>query len=80
VCGHAQDMDVAGIDLDHEEHVQAAQEHGIDVEEVGGEGHRSLPGQERPPGLPGPPGGQDPMPASLSIFQTGSARAERGVR
>jgi len=42
--------------LDEEQHVQTAQEHGIDVEEVRGEDRRGLPGQERPPGLPGPPG------------------------
>jgi len=37
--------------LDEEQHTQAAQEHGIDVEEVHGEDRLGLPGQERPPGL-----------------------------
>jgi len=41
--------------LDEEQEVQAAQEHGIDVEEVRREDRGGLPGQERPPGLPGPP-------------------------
>jgi len=42
----------AGAVLDEEQHVQAAQEHRIDTEEVRGEDRRGLPGQERPPGLP----------------------------
>ena len=40
--------------LDEEQHVQAAQEHGIDVEEVRRQDRLGI--QERPPGLPGPPG------------------------
>ena len=39
-----------------EQHVQAAQEHDAGVEEVRGEDRRSLPGQERLPGLAMPPG------------------------
>src|SRR5450755_60170 len=42
--------------LDEEQDVQAAREHGIDVEEVRREDRGGLPGQEGPPGLPGPPG------------------------
>ena len=39
--------------LDEEQYVQAAQEHGIDVEEVHGEDRLGLSVKERPPGLPG---------------------------
>ena len=42
--------------LDEDQHVQAAQRRGIDVEEVDGEDRLGLGLQERPPGLPGPPG------------------------
>jgi hypothetical protein len=42
--------------LDEEQHPQAPQEQGVDVEEVRGEGRVSLGFQERPPGLTGPPG------------------------
>ncbi len=45
-----------GAVLDEEQYVQAAQEDGIDVEEVDGEDRLGLGLQERPPGLPGPPG------------------------
>jgi hypothetical protein len=37
--------------LNEEKHVQAAQEHGVDVEEVDSEDRRHLTGQERPPGF-----------------------------
>ena len=59
----------AGAVLDEEQHVQAAQEHGIDVEEVGRQDRLRLGFQERPPGLPGLPG-RGSMPASLRICQT----------
>jgi hypothetical protein len=42
----------AGAVLDEEQHVQAAQQHGVDVEEVGGEDRLGPGVQERPPGLP----------------------------
>jgi hypothetical protein len=45
-----------GAVLDEEQYVQAAQEDGIDVEEVDGEDRLGLGLQARPPGLPGPPG------------------------
>jgi hypothetical protein len=38
--------------LDEEQHIQAAQLHRVDVEEIRCEDRRALPGQERPPGLP----------------------------
>jgi hypothetical protein len=38
--------------LDEEEHMQTAQEHGIDVEEVHGQDRLGLGLQERSPGLP----------------------------
>jgi hypothetical protein len=41
--------------LNEEKHVQAAQEHGVDVE-ADSEDRRGLTGQERPPGLPGSSG------------------------
>jgi hypothetical protein len=47
----------AGAVLDEEQHVQAAQQHRIDVEEVGGDDGLGLGLQERPPGLPQPGGG-----------------------
>jgi hypothetical protein len=56
VGGDAGQVHAAGAMLDEEQDVQAAQEHGIDVEEVRREDRSGLPGQERPPGLPGPPG------------------------
>jgi hypothetical protein len=40
--------------LDEEQHMQAAQEHGVDVEEIGSEDGRGLGGQERSSGLSGP--------------------------
>jgi hypothetical protein len=43
----------AGAMLDEEQHVQAAQERGIDVEEVHRQDRLRLGLQERPPGLSG---------------------------
>jgi len=52
VGGHAQDMDVAGADLDDEEHVQAAQRHlAVDMEEVAHQHGLCLGAQELPPGI-----------------------------
>ena len=45
-----------GAMLAEEQHVQAAQEHGIDVEEVRGEDRLRLGLKECPPGLPDPSG------------------------
>ena len=39
-----------GLDLHHEQHVQAPQQHGIDVQEVAGQDAGRLGGQELPPG------------------------------
>jgi hypothetical protein len=39
-----------GLDLHHEEHVQAPEEHGVGVEEAGGQDLGRLGGQELPPG------------------------------
>jgi len=44
----------AGAMLDDEEHVQAAKEHGVDMEEVRRQDGLRLSIQERSPGLPGP--------------------------
>ncbi|MGO8886255.1 MAG: hypothetical protein ACLQI7_21700, partial [Streptosporangiaceae bacterium] len=47
VRGHAEDVHVAGADLDHEQAVQAPQGHrAVDVEEIGGEHGRGLRVQE----------------------------------
>jgi hypothetical protein len=46
----------AGAVPDENSHIQAAPQHGIDVEEIGGEDRLRLGIQERPPGLPGPRG------------------------
>ena len=50
VRGHAEDVHVAGADLDHEEAVQAPEGHrAVDVEEVGSEHRRGLRVRELPP-------------------------------
>jgi len=50
VGGGAEDVDVAGVDLDHEEHINPLQSDGaIDVEEVAGQHRRCLGAQELPP-------------------------------
>ena len=55
--------------LDHYEHVQAAQEDGVDVGEVDGEDRVGLRGQELLPGRSGPPW-CGVVPAAFRIFQT----------
>ncbi len=37
VCGHAEDVHVPGGRLHDEQHVQALEEHGVDVEEIAGQ-------------------------------------------
>jgi len=71
VRGHAQDVHAAGLDLHHEEHVQAPEEHGINVQEVARQDPGGLGGEEPPPGRGCPawrgcePGrGQDPADRS----------------
>jgi len=59
VRGHAEDVHVAGADLDHEEAVQALEGHrAVHVEEVGREYGRGLRVQELPPGRVGAPLGR----------------------
>ncbi len=59
VRGHAEDMHVPGVDLDHEEAVPALQGHrAVHVEEVGREHRRGLRVQEIPPGRVGAPLGR----------------------
>ena len=59
VRGHAEDVHVAGADLDHEEAVQALEGHrAVDVEEIGSEHRRGLRAQEPPPGRAGAPLGR----------------------
>jgi len=54
----AEDMDPAGADLEHEEHIQALQEHCVDGEEVAGQEACGLGSQEGAPGGVRPPGGR----------------------
>ena len=47
MCGHAEDVEIAIADLDHEQHVEAAQcERAVDVEEVDREHAGGLGAQE----------------------------------
>ena len=64
VRGHAQDMDMAGADLDHKEHIQAAQGHrAVDMKEVACQHRPCLGVQELPPGIPAAlRGGRYPQP------------------
>ncbi len=50
VRGDAQDVHAAGLDLHHEEHVQALEEHGVGVQEVARQDSGRLAGEEPPPG------------------------------
>ena len=50
VGGDAQDVHPAGLDLHHEEDVQAVEEHGVNVQEVACQDPGRLGGQELPPG------------------------------
>ncbi len=54
--GHAQDVDTTGSKLDHEQHMQALEQDGVDVEEVAGQDSLGLRGQELPPSQPGAAG------------------------
>jgi hypothetical protein len=54
--GNPGQVHAAGAVLDEEQHVQAAKEHGVGVEEVRGQDRLGLGVEERPPGLPGSPG------------------------
>ena len=47
--GDAQDVHGPGPDLQHEQHVQALEQHRVDMQEVTGENAGSLGGQELPP-------------------------------
>ena len=64
---HTQDVHPAGVDLDHEEDVDAAQQHGVNVEETARQKPGRLASQNLPPaaavaawGRPEPGDGQDP--------------------
>ena len=50
VRGDAQDVHAPGLDLHHEEHVQAPEEHGVNMQEVARQDPGRLGGQELPPG------------------------------
>jgi hypothetical protein len=71
--GDAQDVHRPGLDLYREQHVQALEQHGVDVQEVAGKDGVCLGGQELPPGQRRPlrcraeaGGGQDPSDGPLS--------------
>jgi hypothetical protein len=48
--GDAQDVRGPGLDLQHEQHVQALEQHGVDVQEITGKDAGCLGYQELPPG------------------------------
>ena len=50
VGGDAQDVHPPGLDLHHEQDVQALEEHGVNVQEVARQDSGCLGGQELPPG------------------------------
>src|SRR6266567_3295884 len=50
VTRHSQNVDPAAGDLHHEQHVQAREQHRVDVEEVACQHGFGLGGQELPPG------------------------------
>ena len=50
VSGDAQDVHGAGLDLHHEQDIDAAEEDGINVQEVAGQDPGSLGREELPPG------------------------------
>ena len=61
VRGDAQDVHAPGLDLHHEQDVQALEEHGVNVQEVARQDPGRLGGQELPPGRGCPAwGGREP--------------------
>jgi hypothetical protein len=56
VGGDPGDVHVAAVVFDHDENVEAAQEHGVDVGEIHGEDRVGLRGQELSPGRAGSSG------------------------
>jgi hypothetical protein len=48
--GDAQDVHAASLDLHHEQHVQASEEHGVNVQEVARQDPGCLGGEALPPG------------------------------
>lgn len=69
VGGDAQDVDGAGGKLDHEQHVQAPEQDGVDVEQVARQDPLGLDGKELPPGRPARCGAGS-MPARLRSSHT----------
>jgi hypothetical protein len=51
VRGHPGQIDLSCGELDEDEHVEPAQEHGLDGEEIAGDHAAGLRSQEGPPGL-----------------------------
>jgi hypothetical protein len=54
IGGHSGDVDLAGGDLDEEQHIAALEQHRVDREEVAGQDRVGLGGQELFPGRSGP--------------------------
>src|ERR1039458_5015144 len=52
VGGDTEDVDDASLQLDHEQHVVPAEQHSVDMEEVGGHDALGLGGEELAPGGP----------------------------
>ena len=69
---HAQDVHGTGLDLHHEQDIQALEQHGAGMQEITGEDAGCLGGQELPPRRRRPPrcwpqtrSGQDPADCPL---------------
>jgi hypothetical protein len=50
VSGDAENVHAPGVDLHHEQDVQAPEEHGVGVQEIARQDSGRLEGQELPPG------------------------------
>ena len=75
VCGDSGEVHAAATVLDHEQDVEAVQEHGVDMREVDREDRVGLRGQELSPGRTRRRGAGS-SPASFKIFQTVEAATE----
>jgi hypothetical protein len=66
--GHPNHVDLAGGDLDEEQHVEALEQHRVDGEEITGQDRVGVGGQELLPGRSGPSGCR--VAALCRIFHT----------
>ncbi len=76
MCGDTPQLHPAGVMLDEHQHVQALEQHGVDVQEVHGEDPGSLGVQELPPrrGLSGAAPGRCPAARRISQTVDGATR------